>query len=91
MGTRRQEMIALLSSEPLTVRELSRRLGVPMSLVVEDLSHLQRSLGERLVVTPSRCQSCGHELSRESRFTAPSRCPRCRSERTSPPLISVRD
>jgi len=61
-----------------------------MAEIIEDLGHIQRSLGGRLVVGDSECEACGHVLRRERRFTAPSRCPRCRSERTSEPLLSVR-
>ena len=82
MGTRRQEIVALLSARPATVRELAVAFGVPMSQIVDDLTRLQRSLGHRLEVSQAQCHECGFRIARQRRFTAPSRCPRCRSERT---------
>jgi predicted Zn-ribbon and HTH transcriptional regulator len=89
-GTRRQQLVALLSAQPCTVKQLSALLGVRVADVVSDLEHIRRSLGKRLEVTPSSCTACGFTMDRGARFTAPSRCPRCRSERTSEPLLSVR-
>ena len=89
MATRRQRMIALLSDGPLTVRELSDLLQVPIALVVDDLTHVRRSVGQAFRVAPPACLSCGFELSRRERFTAPSRCPRCKSERTTEPLLRI--
>lgn len=89
MGTRRQQIIEQLTQRPSTVRALASDLGLRISEVKDDLVHIQRSVGQRLQVSPSRCEACGFEMSRARRFTAPSRCPRCKSERTTEPLISV--
>lgn len=74
----------------MTVRGLSATLGVGISTVVDDLGHLARSLGKRLSVSPAGCDDCSLELPRDRRFTAPSRCPRCKSENTNAPEIAVR-
>ena len=91
MGTRRQQIAAILGEHPATVRQLAEELGLPMAEVVHHLSHVQRSLGRRLKVSPSTCLACGFSMTRGTRFTAPSRCPRCRSEQTSEPLLEVVD
>lgn len=89
MGTRRQEIVALLSQEDSTVRELAERFEVKIAVIVEDLTHIHRSLGNRLVVGRAHCETCGFSVGRETRFTAPSRCPRCKSERVTDPEIRV--
>jgi transcriptional regulator len=89
MGTRRQEIVAVLSRRTATVKQLAEELGVRVAIVVDDLGHIRRSLGRRLVVGQARCLECGFAMSRDRRFTAPSRCPRCRSELTSEPELRV--
>jgi predicted Zn-ribbon and HTH transcriptional regulator len=88
--TRRQQLIQRLSEGPATVRGLATELGVPLRLVVEDLEHVRRSLRDRkLVVEPARCNDCGLVFTKRERFTAPSRCPVCRSESTSEPELRI--
>jgi nitroreductase/predicted Zn-ribbon and HTH transcriptional regulator len=89
MGTRRQEIIAILSARHSTVRQLAEQLQTQIAVIVDDLAHIQRSVGKRLVVGTARCLECGFTMKRERRFTAPSRCPRCRSEQTSEPELAV--
>lgn len=82
-------MIQILEQRPVTVREIAAAMQMRMADVVDDLDHVKRSLGKRLVVGRSTCEACGNSLRRDERFTAPSRCPRCKSERTSEPEIWV--
>jgi transcriptional regulator len=89
MPTRRQHMLELLENGPVTVRMLAASLEIRVKDVVDDLSHLRHSLGKRLQVGPSECEACGHTVRRDTRFSAPSRCPRCKSERTSEPELWV--
>jgi predicted Zn-ribbon and HTH transcriptional regulator len=61
-----------------------------MRSVVEDLEHVQRSLrDERMAVDPAQCKGCGFAFAKRARFTAPSRCPVCKGESTSEPLIRI--
>jgi predicted Zn-ribbon and HTH transcriptional regulator len=90
LPTTRQQIVALLEECPTTVREIAGELGMRMVDVVDHLRHIQRSLGTRLSVGESECESCGLHIDRQRRFTAPSRCPKCRSERTSEPRLAVR-
>ena len=73
----------------MTVRGIAANLGVGISTVQSDLSHLRKSIGKRLQVSVASCEACGQRFDREGRFTAPSRCPRCKSERTLAPELSV--
>ena len=82
-------MMALLENGPVTVRMLAASMEMRVKDVADDLQHLRRSLGKRLEVGPSECEACGNTVRRDTRFTAPSRCPRCKSERTSEPELQI--
>jgi hypothetical protein len=41
------------------------------------------------VLEPSECQDCGFVFRDRRRLTQPSRCPRCRSEATTPPRYGI--
>lgn len=94
MPTRRQQIMSLLEDGEWTFDELRRQLDVPVAVLREDLRHVAQSARRppgRLRVTPPRCSGCGFELTpKPGRFTAPSRCPRCRDERIVPPRLSIR-
>jgi predicted Zn-ribbon and HTH transcriptional regulator len=90
MPTVRQQIVQRLQQGEATVRQLAAELERPIARITDDLQHIQRSLGRRLQVEPSRCLACGFVLSKRQRFTAPSRCPRCRSEQTTEPRLSLR-
>jgi len=94
--TRRQELIELLTDWEVTFHELRRHLGVPVHVLQEDLKHVEKSarhvegLEGKLEVTPARCLACGFEMTRSKRFTAPSRCPKCKGERFEAPRLHLR-
>ena len=90
--TDRQALRAALGPTPATAKDLSGVLGISERDVVDNLAHLVRSLpaaGEKLVIEAPRCVACGFEFSDRKRFSRPSRCPECRSERISPPRFSI--
>lgn len=91
--TRRQDLVATLEGGEVSFEDLRRLLELPVSVLEEDLRHLERSLrgaGRRLLVTPARCPACGFTLRvRAGRFATPSRCPRCRNERLEPPRLAI--
>ena len=79
--TRRQRLLDLLSCGPQTVTGLAETLQAGVAQVVDDLTHLRRSQrGKRIVVQPAQCLVCGFQFRKRERFTAPSRCPQCKSE-----------
>jgi hypothetical protein len=82
MKTIRQRMITLLEEEPLTARDLSKRVGIREREVFEHLSHIARTVmaqGKTLAVQPYRCLGCGYTFEDRKRYTRPSRCPRCKN------------
>ena len=87
MPTRRQRMTEFLENGPVTVRTIAGAMEMWVKDVVDDLRHLRRSQGKRFKVGPSECEACGHTVRRDTRYTAPSRCPRCKSERTTEPEL----
>lgn len=89
--TLRQRMRELLKSGWFTLREISQELGIREKEVLEHLEHVARSSrpGNPLRVEHSRCCSCGFSFRKRMRLSAPSRCPRCRSERLDPPRFTL--
>jgi predicted Zn-ribbon and HTH transcriptional regulator len=90
LTTQRQQIIEIISQNPATVRQLAEALHLRMADVVEHLNHVQRSLKKTLAIGPAVCLHCGFTLTQRRKFTAPSRCPLCKSENTSEPLISIK-
>lgn len=89
MKTQRQQIVELLADQEMTARELAREMGLPLTRVHHELEHVARSLGQALEIRPARCLSCGFVYRKRTRLTTPSRCPKCRSERTEGPWLSV--
>ena len=80
--TIRQQIIDLLISDELTLRDLSQALSIPEKEVVDHLGHIDRSLciqGKKLVQIPYQCLSCGFVFDKRTRFSKPGRCPGCRN------------
>jgi predicted Zn-ribbon and HTH transcriptional regulator len=80
--TLRQQIIELLSSDELTLRDLSQALGIPEKEVVGHLGHIERTLrnqGKKLIETPYQCLSCGFIFDKRTRFSKPGRCPSCKN------------
>jgi hypothetical protein len=90
--TTRQRIAQLLREEELTAHELSQRAGVPEREVAEHLRHLEHTLShgaERLRTLAPHCIPCGFVFKARQKHNRPSRCPRCKSERLSPPRFRV--
>ena len=80
--TIRQEIIDLLSSEELTIRDLSQAVSLQEKEIVGHLGHIERTLqrqGGKLMVTPYKCLTCGFVFDKRTRFTKPGRCPSCKN------------
>jgi predicted Zn-ribbon and HTH transcriptional regulator len=94
--TVRQRIIQLLSGTERTFEELRREIGLPVRRLEEELQHVERSVRRnrrapmRLAVDPARCLDCGFVFRDRARFSTPSRCPRCKSERIAPPSLTIR-
>jgi predicted Zn-ribbon and HTH transcriptional regulator len=93
-ATLRQRILERLREEEFGFEELRREMEVPARVLEDDLRHIERSLRRgplRLRIEPARCLACGFIFQdRASRHLhAPSRCPRCRSERIADPRFRV--
>lgn len=93
-ATQRQRIVELLEGSEWSFEELRRELAVPAWALEEDLRHVDKSLRRghaRLRVEPARCLACGFVFQDRAprHFHAPSRCPRCRSERISQPRFRI--
>lgn len=91
-STLRQQIAGVLRTGPLTVAEISRKVGMPIKRVLEDLEHVRLSVahGERWVVDAARCLDCGFVFRGRDRLNRPSRCPLCRSEDIGDPRYEIR-
>jgi predicted Zn-ribbon and HTH transcriptional regulator len=92
-STSREAIATALRAGTFTARDVSARVGLSEREVAEHLPHLERSLvhgQERLIVVPPECVKCGFVFEQRGRHSRPSRCPRCRSERVSPPRFTIR-
>jgi len=83
--TRRQEIRELLSEREWTLDGLIARYEVTKKTIVEDLAHIARSVAprQRLQILAPVCEECGFRFKGRSRFSDPSRCPRCKNEHLS--------
>ena len=79
--TVRRQIINLLSSDEMTLRDISQAVSISEKEVVDHLGHIERSVrtqGKKLVEIPFQCISCGFVFDKRSRFSKPGRCPSCR-------------
>ncbi len=79
--TLRQQIQDLLTSEEMTVRELSQTVRIPEKEVLDHLAHIERSAlshGKQLTIKPFECLSCGFVFDKRSRLSKPGRCPKCK-------------
>lgn len=87
--TIRQEIIALLSRESMTARELSGQVGVAEKEVLHHLEHIKLALRDALVLEPALCLACGFSFRKRERLKGPGRCPVCKSEHIAEPRFAI--
>ena len=90
--TLRQSILDCLEEGPATALELSALVRIREKDIAPHLEHLEKSLrrsGKRLVIEPAECMQCGFRFEKRRRFTKPSACPRCRSQRVDPPVFRL--
>ncbi|HWQ68448.1 MAG TPA: transcriptional regulator [Patescibacteria group bacterium] len=80
--TRRQEIMAMLRDREWTLDELARNFVVSKKIIIDDLEHISRTVARpsRLLIHPPTCDDCGYHFKDRTRFSDPSRCPRCKNE-----------
>ncbi len=91
--TLRQQIIGLLQTEEMTVRDLSQVLSIMEKEVLKHLEHVDRTIrnqGLHLHITPCICQDCGYAFTDRTRLTKPGRCPHCRKSHILSPRFFIR-
>jgi len=88
--TVRHEIVALLTAESLTAREISELVGIGEKDVLAHLEHVRIALHGGLVWEPALCMACGFSFHKRERLKGPGRCPVCKSEHIAEPRFSVR-
>jgi len=92
--TSRQQIMDMITGVSMSSLELAQALGMPEREVEGHLAHIVRSIAKdrmrRFMLQPSACDHCGFVFRQRTRLTRPSRCPRCQSERISPPRYEIR-
>lgn len=92
MTTIRQDMIELLSQGNCSARDISQILGIREKEVYPHLEHIARSVAaqkKKLHVEAAQCIACEYRFKDRKRFTRPTKCPVCKSERISEPLYRI--
>ncbi len=91
--TTREKILELLlrTEEPLTARQIMKILNIRSEKEVYDhLYHLAMSgkrKGFKVIVFSPKCEDCGYVF---DTFKRPSRCPKCKSTRITPPMFLIR-
>jgi len=89
--TRRQEIRRLLGERAWTLDELAVRYLLPKRVIVNDLEHIARSVAprQRIEILAPTCNVCGFRFKDRTRFSDPSRCPRCKNEHLSSQRLRI--
>ena len=93
MATIRQRIAELLAESEMSARQLSLVLGLKEKDILAHLPHVARSVGskkQKLVIRPPVCLACGFEFSDRTRFTRPSRCPKCKGNQLIEPSFTIK-
>jgi predicted Zn-ribbon and HTH transcriptional regulator len=92
MKTVRQQMISLLETAPMALRDLSQALRISEKEVKGHLPHIAKTVSarkDRFTVIPARCESCDYAFAGRKRLSPPGKCPRCRQSRIQGPWYQV--
>ena len=90
-GTRRQRMVELLSEEEWSFDDLRRELGLTVTVLEEDLRHVERSMRaatKKLRIRSASCLGCGFAFTKKA-LHPPGRCPKCRDRRINGPWMTI--
>ena len=87
----RKDLIPILLEQPYSVHDLAQLLEEHPKEVEQDLVHFLKSLKHlpyRAVIEPATCKHCGFVFHKD-KLHKPGRCPQCKGNWISAPLISI--
>jgi len=88
--TRRQEIIRLLEAGEWSLYQLANHFKTTAKEILLDFNHIPLTIHPRKIrVRPAQCKVCGFVFKERSRFSRPTKCPCCKSESVSPPMLRI--
>ncbi len=90
--TVRQQIIAAISGEPLSAKEISAIVKIREKEVNDHLCHIHKTFHnspQKLIITPSECKKCGFVFVKRDKMKKPGKCPVCRHEAIVEPLFLI--
>jgi hypothetical protein len=87
--TERQRIMALLTTERLSAKEISEQVRISEKQVVEHLEHIRQARRGFFVIFPPCCLSCGFTFRKREKLKGPGKCPVCRSEHIAQPEFTL--
>lgn len=88
--TDRERIRQLLEDGAHDLYSLAQILEMKVTVVEDEVAHVVRSTKKKLRITPAECEACGFVFRDRERLSSPSRCPKCRSERITSPVFTLR-
>lgn len=92
MKTERQMMFNALVRELYSLRELKLKYKLTLQEAKDEVEHIfktAKTKGYSIKVVPAECSACKFIFENRKKVTAPSRCPKCKSERVLEPLFRL--
>ena len=89
MLTRRKQIIDMLKEHPMTAKQIAEFFLVELKEIVEDLSHIAKSIYPNLKMYPAYCKKCGFEFKERTKVKTPSKCPKCKAESIQAALFKI--
>ncbi|MBN1883569.1 MAG: transcriptional regulator [Deltaproteobacteria bacterium] len=92
-ATIRREIIELMAFRPVTIRDISRAVGITEKDAAAHLEHALKSVnreGYAVEVDPACCRQCGFVFSGRKKTKKPSRCPECKEGSIEPAVYFIR-
>lgn len=86
-STIRQEIVAYLEYDELTVGDLSKKIGKSEKELYGHLEHLLQS--KALAIVPAECLKCGYVFEGRGKVKKPGKCPNCKGTYIQPPLFTA--
>jgi len=99
MPSRRERIQQMLkdSKNQLSAEDIAALLGerIDPDTIYEDIEHVAKSVyaesggEESVIMFPPKCRACGFIFRGLKKPRRPGRCPKCKSERVTPPLFKT--